>query len=284
MTFPSIKGHFQQRFSAAPTATQGRPILACVSFEARDAIRNSVVAADARGSEDLNLSQFWRELADGGCTVADEFFSQERCYLVLAPAAAGTLQAVTGRRLEILEAVLSGLPQKNVASDLCLAPSTIALNARLALESRGINAKPSRAHPLLMLAARVTVEGRRTFVRCSSLVSREGKALRVLSAARPDLSLEKQLPKAELAVIRRLIEGLSYTQIAAERGTSVRTIANQITAVFRRLRVSGRNELVQRLFVDQAQPHRVSQPVRQTLSRQLLQSARETWDGQRASA
>jgi DNA-binding NarL/FixJ family response regulator len=49
-------------------------------------------------------------------------------------------------------------------------------------------------------------------------------------------------------VIRELVEGRSYEEIAARRGTSQRTIANQIVAVFRRKAVSGRNDLVHRLF------------------------------------
>jgi DNA-binding NarL/FixJ family response regulator len=278
MTSSNIQGHAREPLAAASGTAQASATLACISLEARDALRHSAVAADGRSGDELNLAHVWNELARGGYTVADDFFSQERCYLMLVPMGERALEPLTGRRLEILEAVLSGLPQKNVASDLDLAPSTIALNARLALESRGIHCKPSRAHPLLMLAARAAVEGRRPFVRCSTVVSREGKELRVLGAARPDRSLEKQLPKAELAVIRRLIEGLSYTQIAIERGTSTRTIANQITAVFRRLRVSGRNDLVQRLFFDQGQVPRVSQPITQTLSRQQVESAREAWE------
>jgi DNA-binding NarL/FixJ family response regulator len=85
----------------------------------------------------------------------------------------------------------------------------------------------------------------------SSFAAREGRELLVVSVPRPDLQLQGLLPSAELAVIRRLVEGLSYVEIARARGTSTRTIANQITAVFRRLHVSGRNELVQRLFSEE---------------------------------
>jgi DNA-binding NarL/FixJ family response regulator len=232
----------------------------------------------------MNLLQFWHDLARGYCIVVDGFFSQDRCYLALEAMAEGTLQPLAGRRLDIVEAVLSGLPQKNVASDLDLAPSTIALNSRLALECRGVACKPSRAHPLLMLAARVAAEQRLAFVRSSSVISREGKELRALSVPRPDRHLDKLLPAAELAVIRRLIEGHSYAEIAAGRGTSTRTIANQITAVFRRLRVSGRNELVQRLFLDQDQEPKVSAPITQTLTRQQIAAVREAWHHERESA
>jgi DNA-binding NarL/FixJ family response regulator len=58
-----------------------------------------------------------------------------------------------------------------------------------------------------------------------------------------------------LSVLRSLVEGNCYLDIARARGTSTRTIANQISMVFRRLRVSGRNELVQRLFIDGARGH-----------------------------
>jgi DNA-binding CsgD family transcriptional regulator len=71
----------------------------------------------------------------------------------------------------------------------------------------------------------------------------------VASMPRPDRRLHAALPPAELSVVRLLIEGQCYAEIARNRGTSVRTIANQITAVFRRLRVSGRSELLHRLFL-----------------------------------
>ncbi len=53
-------------------------------------------------------------------------------------------------------------------------------------------------------------------------------------------------------MIRSLLEGHSYQEIARRRGTSQRTIANQIAAVFHRMAVSNRNELVHRLFARSA--------------------------------
>jgi DNA-binding NarL/FixJ family response regulator len=170
-----------------------------------------------------------------------------RCFLLLSLQPSVTCPPLEGRRLEVLEAVLGGLRQKNIAIDLGLAPSTVALNARLALESIGASGKPSRAHPLLMLAARAAAESGRVTLRCSNIEGPNGE-LRVVSLARPDLALDGGLPSAELAVIRSLVEGSSYEEIAVSRGTSTRTIANQISAVFKRLGVSGRSELVQRLL------------------------------------
>ncbi len=227
--------------------------------------RRAAITADAMATTDINLSLLWRELARGLSNIVDSFFSEERCYLVLSSKTDDHATPVEGRRLEILEAVLSGLRQKNIAIDLALAPSTVALNSRLALESLGITCKPSRAHPLLMLAAKSVSEPTLALAQCSTFVTDDARALRVVGIDRPDRRLQALLPSAELAVIRSLIEGLSYQEIARRRGTSTRTIANQITAVFRRLRVSGRNELVQRLFSDEATCNGALAPRAETL-------------------
>jgi DNA-binding NarL/FixJ family response regulator len=218
--------------------------------DTQETLRAAARKADAQATTHISASQLWRDLARGATRIVDGFFSEERCYLVLTPKREADTAALEGRRLDILETVLSGLPQKNVAYSRVLAPSTVALNARLGLESLGVHCKPSRAHPLLMLAARAGTESKLMSPSCTTFTSPSGRELCVISVPRPDLGLSPLLPPAELAVIRSLIEGLPYKEIAARRGTSTRTIANQITAVFRRLHVSGRNELVHRLFFE----------------------------------
>ncbi len=252
MITPNADVHVLQPYRsrhATIHAVTPRPL---ASIDAQASLRSLAVAADAATKTDINVSLLWRELVRGTSRVIDSFFSDERCYLVLALKTDTAATPIEGRRLEILEAVLGGLRQKNIAIDSGLAPSTVALNSRLALESLGIACKPSRAHPLLMLAAKAAQSPTLTLARCSTFVTKDDRELRVIGIPRPDQSLSAVLPSAELAVIRSLIEGLSYQDIAERRGTSTRTIANQITAVFRRLRVSGRNDLVQRLFGDEA--------------------------------
>jgi DNA-binding NarL/FixJ family response regulator len=270
-----------------PAKSETARVVASPSLLAREALsalRISAIARDALPSADASLAQLWSDLASGRYRIVDDFFSDDRCYLVLAARADAAQHAIEGRRLEILQAVLSGLPQKNVACDLDLAPSTIALNSRLALEALGVSCKASRAHPLLMLAARAANETRPATVKCSSFIGGDERELRVLGAPRPDRHLTRVLPSAELAVIRRLVEGLSYVQIARERGTSTRTIANQITAVFRRLRVSGRNELVQRLFWDESLLQHLSSRTTGTFLRQSPRETTPPWSVERRSA
>jgi DNA-binding NarL/FixJ family response regulator len=211
-------------------------------------LRQRAILNDARSSSDINLALLWRELLHGLCRVVDGFLTADRGYLVLAPQQ-GAQTGIEGRRREILEAVLCGIGQKGIAIDHGLAPSTVALNARLGLEALGVHSKPSRVHPLLMLIASASCERDTALSGRRSFVIEDQVELRVISFPRPDRRLSAVLPPAELEVVRCLVEGLPYAEIARIRGTSARTVANQITAVFRRMRVSGRNELLHKLFL-----------------------------------
>lgn len=54
------------------------------------------------------------------------------------------------------------------------------------------------------------------------------------------------LTDAELVVLRGIFAGKSNAAIALERGTSPRTIANQVASIFRKHGVRSRSELVAR--------------------------------------
>jgi DNA-binding NarL/FixJ family response regulator len=209
-------------------------------------LTDQVVAADEQTSSQVDLALTWRELIQGSSIVIGSFFSSARCGLLLSSSHPRE-RSLSGRRLEILESVLCGVGQNCVAIDLNLAPSTVALNARQALESLGVSGRPSRVHPLLMLAAKAGRE--RTLASGSlSFVSTPFGEVQVIGIPRPGRRLLGVVPAAELEVISLLIEGCCYAEIAKRRGTAERTIANQIAAVFKRLNVSGRSDLIQRLF------------------------------------
>jgi DNA-binding NarL/FixJ family response regulator len=194
----------------------------------------------------VDLAEVWRSLVRGACVVAEGFFTNESWGLVLS--AHGSRRApLEGRPLNILESILCGHSQNCVSIDLGLSPATVALSARVALEQLGVKTRASRVHPLLMLAASAGRYPERIFASDTTAVRSAG-SFRVIEVPRPERGLASVIPKASLDVLRRLVEGQCYTDMADGRGTSERTIANQVSAIFRRLRVSGRNELVHRLF------------------------------------
>ena len=66
----------------------------------------------------------------------------------------------------------------------------------------------------------------------------------VLSFPLASVVLPKSLSAAEREVAIAVLEGNSNEEIAVARRTSVRTVANQIASVFRKVRVHSRAELV----------------------------------------
>ena len=101
------------------------------------------------------------------------------------------------------------------------------------------------------------MRGRRSMIFAASTTPRAANCLRirrdrcyrVISVTRPEAGLERVLTRAQYEVVRLLVEGKSHVEIALVRHRSTRTIANQLGAVFRKLGVSGRSELIRRLIV-----------------------------------
>lgn len=226
----------------------GVPFVARTFSDAETMREATVAAGDSTPGAEVDLALCWRELIGGVVTIQSGFFGSARCGLLLGAPQLPRDAPVEGRRLQILESVLSGAGQNCVAIDMDLAPSTVALHARQALESLGVSGRPSRVHPLLMLMATAAHRGVLVSGKVSYVQSEQGE-LRVIEVPRPGQRLGESLPGAERVVADLLIEGHCYVEIARKRRTAVRTVANQIAAVFRRLNVSGRSELIQRLFL-----------------------------------
>jgi DNA-binding NarL/FixJ family response regulator len=65
----------------------------------------------------------------------------------------------------------------------------------------------------------------------------------ILSYAIDEPTPPPGLSAAEQCVAMAVVRGLSNTEIARERGTSIRTVANQMHSIFTKLGVASRAEL-----------------------------------------
>lgn len=71
-----------------------------------------------------------------------------------------------------------------------------------------------------------------------------GEALAAISIpALPTSILDKGLSRTEQEILVAILQGASNAEIAAKRCTSLRTIANQLASIYRKLAVSSRSEL-----------------------------------------
>jgi DNA-binding NarL/FixJ family response regulator len=207
----------------------------------------AILAADQSTAEDILLREVWGQLVGGACTVLCGFFSQTRFGIVVRRIPESERRPLARRQLELLQGTLAGSSQKRMALEAGLACSTVAVELRAAIRQLGCSCRPSRAHPILMLmASAASTNSHRTAALGSLRVG--GVQMETIGLARPEANAD--VTPAERAIVRLLVEGVCYAKISRSRGRSRRTIANQVAAVFRRLNVSGRNELVHYLLAD----------------------------------
>ncbi len=74
-------------------------------------------------------------------------------------------------------------------------------------------------------------------------VSEDGEELLILSYAIDEPTPPPGLSAAERSVAMAVVAGLSNLEIARQRGTSARTVANQMHSIFAKLGVASRAEL-----------------------------------------
>jgi DNA-binding NarL/FixJ family response regulator len=84
--------------------------------------------------------------------------------------------------------------------------------------------------------------------RLSFLPGLADQRLAVLSVPLATADAAVGLTEAESDVVTGLLQGLSNREIAARRGSSARTVANQVATVFRKLGVRSRAELAAALM------------------------------------
>jgi DNA-binding NarL/FixJ family response regulator len=75
-----------------------------------------------------------------------------------------------------------------------------------------------------------------------------GKEMAVLSYPLPPADLPKGLTEAERDVALAICAGRSNAEIAMQRGTSPRTVANQVASLFAKLGLRSRYELAARAY------------------------------------
>lgn len=215
-------------------------------------LRARAMHEDESAAEPIDLSRVWRALVTGQERIEGSFHSERRCYLALTPRQ-GT-DWPTSRNLRILENWLVYGSQKRVAMEFGVSASTVAAATKHCLDSMGLHCVPCRVPSMLVMASSASMGIALDAGERVSLLRDSGRVYRVVSAERLDNQLVGLLTGAELSVVRGLVEGRCYAQIALERGSSPRTVANQVATAFQRLNVSGRSELLSSLVRKRARP------------------------------
>ena len=214
-----------------------------------DARQMLAIPESAARRRTFDLATLWLDLTRGNCKIVATFLTQERCYATINMSGpVPRSEPAPSAKTAMLERVLLGAAQKTIAADLDLSRSAIALGCAECLAALGVGGTVSRTPLILVLAAHAAREAAAFDNGRSSVVVEESGCYRVVSAPRPDVLLAEILAPAQCHVARLLIEGKTHAEIARLRSISRRTVANHLTAVFRRFGVSGRLQLVDHLI------------------------------------
>jgi DNA-binding NarL/FixJ family response regulator len=204
--------------------------------------RMTAEAAVAPAGREAYLD-IWLRLVHHKLEVALDFDTEQRGYLTFRKRR-NDQPPMCERNRDILERFLAGVGRKVISYESGLSQPTVAQILKGALADIGLHCSPARAPSLLVLLAHAARGTRSHAELLIGSFEYENERYLVLSEGFDQPFLTRLAP-AERAVLRQLMRGSSYGDIAARRHTSYRTVANQIAAACHRLGVSGRLDLLQ---------------------------------------
>lgn len=207
------------------------------------------LATIAETTGELQLATLWEMLVSGEVQIVQAFCSPSRCFAILRkrPSSGAARSVVSSRDLRIFTRVLLGEPQKVIGFELKLSPSSITSAASACARAMGVESRARRVPMLLLLAAAAAEDGNiAATARVGPFVYR-GVEYQVVSTVRPDPGIWPELTPSERDIIMLLAERRTNAEIAAERSTSIRTVANQLATIMRKLGSNSRTHVLSKL-------------------------------------
>ncbi|HEY3496560.1 MAG TPA: helix-turn-helix transcriptional regulator, partial [Polyangiaceae bacterium] len=204
---------------------------------ARQALHAAVLALHReREQEAAETSSARDALIEGRWSLVERFDSDGRRFIVAYRNPAGVLdpRRLSPREREVCALLAEGTSQVSIAAQLGIQASTVASIASTVVNKLGL--RSVKALPLFWRDA-------------AGLPRALGRSdLRVIASSAS--SPQPQLTRAEREILDEVLHGHSNREIAARRGTSLRTVANQLASLLRKMRVGSRTELAARALAD----------------------------------
>lgn len=175
--------------------------------------------------------EIWHGLLGGNWSLVDRFDSDGRHYIV-ARRNIGDFpdrRALTTTEQRVFRALSSGSSRAEIAHDLGTSQSAIATHIKNILTKTRLR----RRCRLIQLA-----HSKKYVLHATGGAVDLGVLVAEHAAVHSD-----ELTAAEREVANALLCGTDYRTIAADRGVAVKTIANQVTSLFKKLHIHSREEL-----------------------------------------
>ncbi len=198
----------------------------------------------------------WRTLVDGHCSLIEATDHDGKRYLLARRNDPEVVEpgALTPDERLVLAMCAVGHCGKVIAYELSVAPSTVSSRLQCGLHKLGLRSITELTRVLPQREATRPTSAKRRRPSDHPLVPSgleaatfgvEGDDYVMFSFPVPEIAPPSCLTPAERSVACGLLTGQSNAEIAEARGCSVRTVANQLRSIFRKLGVSSRAEVVQ---------------------------------------
>ena len=214
------------------------------AVDARERLRHAVRQIDRARRPSIGEEEsfdLWQGLVEGRWSIVDHFAGGSRRYYVIIrnPPEARSIRGLTRPERTAIGYVIAGTSNKVAAYALGLTESAYSRTAHRAMRKLGVRTRAA----LIELAGRFGSGSPRASADVDvHALALSGLELPVLSL--PEIPCPATFTTAERAVARLVASGKSNAEIASERATSERTVANQLASMYRKCGVSTREELV----------------------------------------
>jgi len=209
-------------------------------------LRPTLLGLPSASTTSDDCREVWARLVSHRLAVVASGVAEERAHLVLREntEALPRRRDLQGRNLAILERHLLGAERKVLSMELGISQATIAQALKRELGEMGITCAPALVPAVLVMLLHAARSG--SAAELLGMAQFEHRGLRhVALSTDVESRVWRSLSPAQQAVLRHRAHGGTHADIAAERRTSHRTIANQLAAASHRLGISGRLDLLQ---------------------------------------
>lgn len=184
----------------------------------------------------------WRGLLRAEFRVRSTFTSPKDVWALIDPQPAPGPMRHDARIPDLVSGVMLGESQKALSIQYGFTEPVLAAILKRFLTRIGLECRMGRVPLALPLLAHAAAGSERAAGCFSAVTLPSGRVL--VHFARVEEALKRNLTPAEWEVALHLIEGKSSSEMGRLRKTKPRTIANQRSSLFRKLRATGRFELI----------------------------------------
>lgn len=195
----------------------------------------------------MSWQEVWSQVMTAQIRFRSAFWSEDKCIVVFRRSKSNVRHfSLTERERTVFLRILQGERQKVIASDVDVAHSTVANCLKSAMLKLGfrsrLDAAPLAALVLTHHATRSVTDTQRR------LFSVADEEFVVASAPSPSWERFPKATDSEREIAMLIVQGKSNCEIALVRNTSPHTVENQVASLFRKLKASGRFDLLKVLY------------------------------------